>query len=114
MLKKLVCLGSQCRCTEGVTILPVVGGEKNFLSEKNPVLLEDSTVVGNFGICKILSQRTGNPTPCTIVTDNTWREITQNISINGKKPLLEKSYLKCMLGGKIELMPLKSNIEVIE
>lgn len=111
---KLICLGTQCKCDKGVTILSVVGGEQNFLSGKKSILLDNSKVVGSFGICQALSQKTGNPTPCVIATDFRWQDVSKSITVNGKKPLLEKSYLKCRNGGKIELAPLKSNIEVNE
>lgn len=111
---KLVCAGTQCKCNKGTIRLPVIGGERNFLSGGKPILLDNSKVVGSFGICQALSQKTGNPTPCVIATDYRWQDVSKGITVNGKKPLLEKSYLKCMNGGKIELVPLKSNIEVNE
>lgn len=110
-MEKLICLGTQCSCNKGVASLPVIGGASNFFSNGKAILLDDSKVVGMFGICQALSQKTGNPTPCFIATDFIWQDISKNITINGKKPLLEKSYLKCMNGGKIELIPRKSNIE---
>lgn len=113
-MERLICSRTQCRCNKGVTSLPVIKGASNFFSNGEVILLDDSKVRGSFGICQALSQKTGNPTLCTIPPNLRWQDVSENIIVNGKKPLLEKSYLKCMNGGKIELIPLKSNIEVNE
>lgn len=110
---KLVCLGTKCGCDNGIAILPVIG--KSCVSAEQLILLDNSKIVGNFGICKILTQQSGgNPVPCIKAIIPDWKEKCKIIEIEGKNPLLEKSYLECTVGGKITLIPNKSNIEVNE
>lgn len=112
-MKSLVCLGTNCMCNQGVNPLPVLG-KSIVTSSGNQILLNGSKIVGSFGICKILSQNTGNPTPCSlmIASFENWENTSKTIKINNKEPLLENSSLTCSLGGKITLIPNKSKIQV--
>lgn len=113
-MKNLVCLGTQCKCNQGINSLPILG-ESKVSSNGTNILLNGSKIMGSFGICRVLSQKAGNPVPCIIVTHfENWENTSKIIKINNKEPLLENSSLTCSNGGKITLIPNKAKIEVNE
>jgi len=51
-----------------------------------------------FGICTILTKTV--PIPC-VPAPTFWQKVSEGVSVNGQKVLLEDSCIKCAVGGKI-------------
>lgn len=110
-MKKLVWDKAKCFCNKGGSKLSLAPSCSLFSSKDGNVLLANSLPVGTFGICQILTQQTGNPTPC-VPAFTVWQNLSDNINVLGIKPLTQDSQILCSIGGKITLIEVRSDVEV--
>ena len=118
--QELVCNGAICRCDKGTlpSQLQVASPHNSYLQGKLVATNFDKTFLP-FGTCALKYN-----TPCTPVL-LLWQDIFELVEVNqpGRHPLLEKSTIKCTIGGQVSIintlqiampgLPILSQVEAV-
>ena len=99
--QEFVCNGAVCRCDKGTlpSQLQVVSPHNSYLQGKLVATTLDKIFMP-FGTCAVK-----NNTPCTPML-LMWQDAFDLVEINqpGRHPLLEKSTIRCALGGQVSII----------
>jgi hypothetical protein len=99
--QELVCNGAVCRCDKGTlpSQLKVTSQQSNYLQGKLVATSQDKSFLP-FGTCMLK-----NNTPCT-PTLLMWQDTFDLVQVNSpaSHPLLEKSTIRCAIGGEVSIM----------
>ena len=99
--QELVCSGALCRCDKGTLPSPlqVTSQQSNYLQGKLLATTQDKTFLP-FGTCAVK-----NNTPCVPVL-LLWQDAFELVEIDTplSHPLLEKSTIRCAIGGKVSIL----------
>jgi hypothetical protein len=99
--QELVCNGAICICDKGTKPgkLKVTSQNKDHVQDKLIATTQDKTFSQRFGSCKMMKNAPCKPTLMK------WKGYYKDIHIvkEGNLPLLEKSTVKCAIGGNIRI-----------
>jgi Domain of unknown function (DUF4280) len=99
--QEYVCSGALCRCDKGTIPVPlnVTSQQKVFVQEKLAATNRDKTFAP-FGTCALK-----NNSPC-VPTLLLWENVFDLVTVitDGCHPLLDKSSIKCAVGGTVSVL----------
>ncbi len=99
--QKFVCSGALCRCDKGLLPMPLlVSSNQTVTLQGKPVATTLDKVFPPFGTCAVK-----NNTPC-VPALLMWEKFYDRVSLvaPGCHPLLEKSTIKCAIGGTVSIL----------
>ncbi len=99
--QKFVCSGALCRCDKGLLPMPLnVTSNQTVTLQGKPVATTLDKLFPPFGTCAVK-----NNTPC-VPALLLWEKYYEQTSLllPGCYPLLEKSIIKCVLGGTVSIL----------